>query len=181
MKMGRHPQKPRRPLVSAEERELFLEAVAGTHPIDERERVLVPPPAPPPRVLPRPPEVPAPVGLVVEGDGEAISARAPGVNRSQVSDLRGGRVRPEATLDLHGESAAAARPALRRFLVEAGAHRRRCVLVVHGRGLHSDGVAVLRDLVIGELVGELSGLVHAFATASPRDGGSGATYIMVRS
>jgi DNA-nicking Smr family endonuclease len=179
--MGHDPQKPRRPLVSDEERDLFLDAVSGTKPIDERERVRIPPPAPAKRVLPPEPLVPMPIPLTVEGDGEAISARAPGVNRMQVHELRGGRVRPEATLDLHGETAVQASASLKRFLLDASTSRRRCVLIVHGRGLHSDGLAVLRDVVITELVGSLSGLVHAFATATPRDGGSGATYIMVRS
>jgi DNA-nicking Smr family endonuclease len=34
--------------------------------------------------------------------------------------------------------------------------------------------------VLDALLGELSGLVHAFASASPADGGNGATYVMVR-
>ncbi len=177
--MGHEPQKPRRPLVSAEEREQFLDAVTGTKPFDERERVRIPAPVAPPRLRARASSVPAPMGLTVEGDGEAISGRAPGVSRAQVSELRGGRVRPEATLDLHGLTATAASAELRRFLLEAAAHRRRCVLVVHGRGLHSEGVAVLRDMVFGELIGALSGLVHTFATACPRDGGTGATYVVV--
>ena len=86
--------------------------------------------------------------------------------------------------------------------------RRRCVLIVHGQGLHSTptrdpgpvpgralahpagatrsaggyvaDVAVLRDLVIADLIGKASGLVHAFAPAAPSDGGRGATYVMLR-
>jgi len=181
--MGRNDQqrpRPKRPAVSPEEQQLFLEAIAGALPLDgsERDRVRVPPP--PPSPVARPELVPTPIPLTVEGDGVVIGARAPGVNRAQLSELRGGRVRVEDTLDLHGQTAAQAELSLRGFLVGAATHRTRCVLVVHGRGLHSDGVAVLRDLVITELVGALSGLVHAFSTATSRDGGPGATYVMVR-
>lgn len=171
---------PRRPEVPPEEQALFLEAVADAVPLEgDRERVRlerVPSPRPPRRRA-----LPAPVALTVEGDGVVITARAPGVNRREVGELRAGRVRPEDTLDLHGHTAAAAEARLREFLVDAAALRRRCVLVVHGRGNHSGGVAVLRDTVIASLVGDLSGLVHAFATAARSDGADGATYVMVRS
>jgi DNA-nicking Smr family endonuclease len=90
-------------------------------------------------------------------------------------------VRPEASLDLHGKTVDEADAALRRFLAESARLRRRCVLVIHGRGLHSDGVAVLRDSVIDALTGALSGYVHCLSAAAPADGGAGATYVMVRS
>ena len=164
-----------------QERDEFLQAVAGAIPLGraERDRVrAVPAPSgvTPPRAV-----IPAPVALSIEGDGVVISGRAPGVNRAQITELRRGQVRPEDSLDLHGQTAAQAEAALARFLLDAAGLRRRCVLVIHGRGLHSDGVAILRDTVIGELVGNLSGLVHAFATAAKSDGGAGATYVMVRS
>ncbi len=180
-------QQPRlrgkRPAVSPEEHALFLEAIAGAVPLDgsERDRVRLPPP-PPSIAPPRATEiVPTPIALTIEGDGVVIGARAPGVNRAQLAELRSGRVRVEETLDLHGNTAAQAEPALRGFLLAAAARRHRCVLIIHGRGLHSEGVAVLRDLVIRELSSSLSGLVHAFASAAPRDGGPGATYVMVKS
>lgn len=166
--------------MSPEEQALFLQAVAGARPLDPRDRVrLAPRPAAPPapRVAP---VVPTPIALTIEGSGDVIAARAPGVNRAQVADLRAGRVRVEATLDLHGDSSAEATARLRGFLAGAATHRHRCVLIVHGRGLHSEGgVAVLRDTVLDQLVGEMSGYVRAFATAAPRDGGAGATYVMV--
>ena len=109
-----------------------------------------------------------------------MTGRAEGVNRAQVSALRSGKVRVEATLDLHGDTVSAALPRLEKFLLDAARDRRRCVLVVHGKGLHSDGVAVLRDAVQTALGSEMSGLVHAFTTAAPADGGDGATCVMVR-
>ena len=178
--MGRDDQR-RRPAVTAEERDAFLAAVAGAVPLEGSDRDRIRVAAPAPSAAPRRVEVlPAPVALSVEGDGVVISARAPGVNRAQLAELRGGRVRPEATLDLHGHTVREAEGELKKFLLDASSQRRRCVLVVHGRGLHSDGVALVRDAVITALVGDMSGLVHAFATAARSDGGAGATYVMVK-
>jgi len=69
---------------------------------------------------------------------------------------------------------------LRTFLVEANRIGRRCVLLVHGKGTHSEHGAPLREAVLGQLLGECSGFVHAMSTAAPTDGGEGATYVMLR-
>lgn len=168
----------RRPAVSPEDQNLFLEAIAGATPLAGRDRVRQPPikeaiikadPLPPRRKL------------VLELDAAGRpSGRAEGVNRAQVAALRAGKVRVEATLDLHGDTVAAAMPRLEKFVLESARAHRRCVLVIHGKGLHSDGVAVLRDAVLHALIGELSGLVHAFSAAAPADGGEGATAILVK-
>lgn len=157
---------------------MFLGAIDGVVPLAQRDRV--------PPVAVRTAIVPAQVlpprqDLTLEGSGGELAARAPGVNRVQIAELRRGRIRAEATLDLHGHTTAEAGPLLEKFLLDGARLHRRCVLVIHGQGRHTDGVAVLRDLVVERLTGPLSGLVHAFATAAPADGGAGATYVMVRS
>jgi DNA-nicking Smr family endonuclease len=180
------PRREPRPVLTPEERAMFMDAVAGAVPLGDRVPLApATPPRPPveapttPRAL-REAEPPPVVKLAIESAGEVVTARGPGVSHAQVAELRAGRVRPEETLDLHGMTAVPAEVALRRFLVDAARLHRRCVLVVHGRGLHSGGVAVLRDMVVSSLVGPLSGLVHSFATAHARDGGPGATYVVVR-
>jgi DNA-nicking Smr family endonuclease len=183
--MARTPRSRREPrsLLTPEEQALFLEAVAGSVPLSGDRTPLAPPPPRPlpiPAAVMREPELPATVALTVDSSGETMSARAAGVSLAQLSELRAGRVRPEATLDLHGKNAVDAEAALRRFLVDAARHHRRCVLVIHGRGLHSGGLAILRDVVVSSLVGPLSGLVHSAATAAARDGGPGATYVLLR-
>lgn len=158
---------------------MFMGAIDGVVPMSggARDRVkLVPEKV---AILPRQ-VVPPQRTLTIEGSAGDVAARAPGVNRAQIAELRRGGVRGEATLDLHGRTVAEATPALEHFLLESARLHRRCVLVIHGKGLHSDGVAVLRDHVVSQLVGPLSGLVHAFAPAAPADGGAGASYVMVR-
>jgi len=167
-----------RPMVSPEDQALFLAAIGGAKPLggQERDRVAMPPPPPSPvRVVELPPQI----KLAVEGNGQSYTARAPGVSRAQASELRNGKVRVEETLDLHGMTVQAGLARLREFVLGA-ARQRRCVLIVHGRGLHSEQGAPLREAVLAELLGPLSGFVHALATAVASDGGEGATYLALR-
>lgn len=171
------PKKPKikAPAVTEEEKNLFLEFIGGTKPLGARDRLPVPPPPPAPI---RPVVHPVEVALAVEGDGARYSARAPGVSLAQLAELR--RAHAEATLDLHGEPVALALDKLAAFVVQASRIRRRCVRVIHGKGLHSEHGAPLREAVLHELTGKLSGYVHALATAQPADGGEGATTILLR-
>jgi DNA-nicking Smr family endonuclease len=170
--------KSRRPVVSPEDQALFLEAVGGATPLDTRDRIPIPAPAPSAvRIV----ELPPAVKLTVEGDAQRYAARAPGVSRAQLSELRAGKVRAEDTLDLHGETVEAGKRELREFLVGAQRLGRRCVLIVHGKGSHSEHGAPLREAVLEDLLGPLSGMIHALATAAPSAGGEGATFVMLRS
>lgn len=167
----------KRAMVTPEEQALFLEAMGDVEPLASRDRVNVPPPPPSPvRVA----ELPAEVKLTVDGDSQRYAARSAGVSHAQVAQLRAGKVRAEASIDLHGMTIDPAVAKLRRFMLEARDLGFRCVLVVHGKGTHSDHGAPLREAVMQQLLGSLSGMVHAFASAAPPDGGDGATYVMLR-
>ena len=163
-------------MVSSEDQALFLAAIQGVQPLPERDRVPLPPKPP---SLVKIATLPDAISLTVEGDGQRYAARAPGVNRVQLHDLRNGKVRVEETLDLHGDTVERGLARLREFLTTAS-RVRRCVLVVHGKGLHSEHGAPLREAVLSELLGPCSGFVHALASAAPSDGGEGATYILLR-
>ncbi len=168
----------KRPLVSPEDQALFLEAIGGAVPLAGSDRDRVPVPKVPAAV--RVVELPPAIALTVEGDGHRYSARAPGVSIAQVNQLSAGKIRVEDTLDLHGDVVEKGLARLRTFLVEANRIGRRCVLVVHGKGTHSEHGAPLREAVLGELLGPLSGLVNMLSTAASSDGGEGATYVMLR-
>jgi DNA-nicking Smr family endonuclease len=167
----------RRPVISEEDQALFFDAVGDAKPLAGRDRVAV---SRKPTAVARVVELPPEVALAVEGDGQRYSARAPGVARAQLAELRAGKVHVEATLDLHGTAVEPALGQLRKFLLEARRIGRRCVLIVHGKGLHSEVGAPLREAVLAELLGPCSGLVHALATAAPAHGGEGATLVIVR-
>ncbi len=90
-------------------------------------------------------------------------------------------MRPERRLDLHGLDRAAARRALHAELDGAWRAGARCILVVHGRGRGSSEGPVLRGLLPTWLAEPPGGPhVLAFAPASGADGGSGATYVLLR-
>jgi DNA-nicking Smr family endonuclease len=167
----------KRTAVSAEDQAMFLAAVRDTQPLDSRDRVALPPP--PPSVV-RVEVLPPETKLTVEGDGHRYTARAPGVSLAQVAELRTGGLHLEATLDLHGVTVGDGIAKLRTFLLESRRLGRRRVRVIHGRGLHSEVGAPLREAVVSELLGPVSGLVRAMASACPSDGGEGATIVIVR-
>lgn len=126
------------------------------------------------------PALPAPVALHVERGSDRLHARARELRAGELKALARGEVRVEQTFDLHGTRASAVARVLGGHLLAAQRDVRRCVLIVHGHGAHAGGRSVLRDAVHLALVDELSGLVLACATAMPKDGGPGSTYVMVR-
>lgn len=110
------------------------------------------------------------------GDGPVAAVRD-GVAQRILKGLRSPNFKAEAVLDLHGQTAVAAEAAVNRFVRE---HRHcRHLLVVHGKGLHSQGGrGVLGDAVYGALTGGgAAPLVRALAHAHPQQGGDGATAV----
>jgi DNA-nicking Smr family endonuclease len=119
--------------------------------------------------------------FAVERFGERAEGLAAGIDRKHLVRLRRGEVPVDLRVDLLGLVAKEARRRLAAELERAQAAGLRCVLVVHGRGLHSEGPAVLREGVAEWLgAAPLAGRVMAFASARPEDGGSGATYVLLR-
>lgn len=169
--------RPKKVEVSPQDREMFLDAVSGTVALSDSARALAPRPAPPRAiVVDRGP--PPTAKLLVDLEGERYRGRADGVSKAQVAELAAGKRHVAATLDLHGKTAAEAAEAVRGFLMRQLAGQ--CVLIIHGKGLHSGGLSILREAVVQELLGPSSGMVQAFATAAAKDGGEGATYVVVK-
>ncbi len=153
-------------------------ALGGVRPLRDRGKRRPPdarrPPAPEPRPAPAP-------RFEIERSGELASGRVDGVSREQLHRLRRGEIPVEAELDLHGLDAASAERELRTWLGRARRDGLRCVCVIHGRGLHSESGAVLREALPGWLTAPpLAAELLAFAPAPPRRGGAGATYILLR-
>lgn len=96
--------------------------------------------------------------------------------------LASGEFPLENDFDLHGMTRREAREAIETYLTKCMRLSQSCVLVVHGRGNRSpDGIGVLRRALHFWLrKGALSKQILAFTTALAIDGGSGATYILLR-
>jgi DNA-nicking Smr family endonuclease len=96
-----------------------------------------------------------------------------------------GRRSPEATLDLHGMTLAAAERAVSRFLEEATALKLRVVLIVTGKGLRQESGRLFGGRIRAEFPDWLQRTdnrmrVRGIKVAHPRHGGDGAFYVMLR-
>ena len=110
-----------------------------------------------------------------------VMGRSGDVDGRTLDKLRRGKLRPQARLDLHGLTQEEAHRALVTFMADAQSAGTRCVLVVTGRGRLSEGGGVLLNETPNWLNSPaIRSRVLAFTTAQPRDGGSGALYVLLR-
>ncbi len=117
----------------------------------------------------------------IERRGERVAGIAAGVDRAHLRRLERGEIEVDAELDLHGLDGREARRAVREALEEAYHDGERCLLVIHGRGRRSELGPVLREALPEWLTAPPVGRrVLAFASARPGDGGTGATYVLLR-
>ncbi|WP_425486372.1 Smr/MutS family protein [Aromatoleum diolicum] len=168
--------------------ELFRYAVRGSQPVNTRNRAELSPPAPMPQPLKHFEDehaalresLDAPMSLEdrLEMGDEAAFLR-PGLPRRVLTDLRRGRWVLQGQLDLHGLNRDEARGELSRFLTASLQQGRRCVRVIHGKGLGSPGKeSILKQLSRGWLAQREE--ILAFCQAGPHDGGSGALLVLLR-
>jgi len=154
--------------------------VEDATPIEGRENVQ--PPAAPKTVRRRKGGAPAEGAVfAIQRIGEQVEGKASGADDALLRKLRNGEFPADLRVDLHGLHAPAARRAVHEAVQRTWAQGKRCVLVVHGRGVHSESEPVLKETLVEWLaeppVGER---VLAFTSARGRDGGVGATYVLLR-
>jgi DNA-nicking Smr family endonuclease len=186
------PPAPAAPPRETSDDELWASAVTGVERLAAgADRVAPPRPAPPPEEFWHPDlDALRALEALVSGDApfdladtdEFIEGRVPGLDPAIVRRLRRGEFAVQAHLDLHGMTRDEAKGAVDGFLRQARSAGKRCVLLVHGRGLHSrDQVPILKDAIKTWFATARFGRhVLAFATARPADGGGGALYVLLR-
>jgi DNA-nicking Smr family endonuclease len=173
--------------------EIFLEEMAGTATLDQKDSRRVGTSRPPGPAKPRrsdDADVLAELADLCDGNGtfdiadsdEYIEGLAEGCDRRLLKRLRAGEYALQGHVDLHGLTRDEAKRRVIEFVQGSRRAGRRCVLVVHGRGLHSkDQIPVLKEAVRTWLErGPVARSVLAFATARPHDGGAGAVYVLLR-
>ncbi|MBV8192730.1 MAG: Smr/MutS family protein [Alphaproteobacteria bacterium] len=116
---------------------------------------------------------------------QELSLDDAGFDRDISRALSRGKLVPQASVDLHGMTVAAAERAVRAFLDRAVAQDLRLVLVVTGKGVRLEGGRVFGGRIRAELLGWLNRVdnrtqVRAVRAAHPRHGGSGAFYVLLR-
>ena len=173
-----------------DENALFLQSVGEVAPVRGASRVQSKTPPPMPQIRTDEDEVLTQLSELVAGEGpfdladsdEFIEGNVAGLDRRIVQKLKRGEYALQGHVDLHGLTRGEAKAALEAFLPRARHEGKRCVLVVHGRGLHSkDQIPILKESVQTWLShGRLAKIVLAFASARPHDGGAGAVYVLLR-
>lgn len=174
---------------SADDIASFQEAVADATPLPASNRVHHERPKPRPWPRQRELDEAAVIAEVLHAElsiedllaiDTADSFLRSGVSRNVLRDLRRGRWSIQAHTDLHGLNRHEAHEEINRFLADALLAGKRCVRIVHGRGLGSPGrTGILRQLVKSWLARRRD--VLAFCHAPACDGGEGALWVLLRS
>jgi DNA-nicking Smr family endonuclease len=114
----------------------------------------------------------------IEATEELYFAR-PGIQDRVVRELRRGHLEIGLELDLHGLTVRHARDDLNRFLEEC--HRRdiRCVRIIHGKGYGSEDKQPILKQKLNLWLRQREDVL-AFTSATRRDGGTGAAYVLLR-
>ncbi|MBT5229627.1 MAG: DNA mismatch repair protein MutS [Methylococcales bacterium] len=115
---------------------------------------------------------------LVDSD-ERLSFKRSGVQHRQFQQLQRGQFPLEADLDLHGMVAQDAKIMMLQFLDWAVEERLRTICIIHGKGYGSSEYPVLKNKLNNWL--RQSHHVIAFCSAQPKDGGSGALYVRLKS
>jgi DNA-nicking Smr family endonuclease len=110
--------------------------------------------------------------------GDELGFRREGISESVMRRLRRGEYAVRDELDLHGMTQDEARAALGAFLAEAAQHDRRCVRVIHGKGLGSGHRGPVLKSAVNRWL-RRHAAVAAFCSARRNDGGTGALYVLL--
>ncbi len=108
-----------------------------------------------------------------------LEFRRAGVQIGVFRKLKQGRYEMEARLDLHRLTVEQARQELFAFIREAVAYELRNVMIVPGRGTHSQAPEAILKSYVNKWLPEFDE-VQAYCSAQPMHGGTGAVYVMLR-
>ncbi len=169
--------------INEQERALFRQAVKDAKPLDTAQ----PAPyrrRPPPVLISQPREKkPAPAGApLAESEVETyefLFFSRSGLQKRILSDLQRGRIPVELILDLHGLTSEQARETLDAFLTDCQRRRVRCAQVIHGKGYRSQAQQPVLKRKVNYWL-RLYPEVLAFCSATRRDGGTGALYVLLK-
>lgn len=123
-----------------------------------------------------------PVAVNHTGQTQNVLFVRSGVQNRVVRRLKRGELLPGSDrheLDLHGARSWQVADLLDDFISESVEHGQSCVLVIHGKGFRSESrQGVVKPLTVAWLQNAPD--VLAFSSALPRDGGTGAVYVLLK-
>ncbi len=119
------------------------------------------------------------LGAAPDKDRPGRRPKVPELRKLKVSKSRAAE--PQATLDLHGQTAEKALRSLERFVTESVSLGLKTILVITGKGLRSKkGVSVLKQTVEAWLYQTGKRRIRAFSEAPRTLGGRGAYVLYLR-
>jgi len=114
---------------------------------------------------------------VVTAETKLFFAR-PGLQQKVLKSFRLGEIKQREILDLHGSSVTEARSAVSEFLSHCIGHGERCVRIIHGKGKFDLDPPILKNQINNWL--RQHPAVLAFSSATTKDGGNGAVYVLLK-
>ncbi|MBP0049017.1 Smr/MutS family protein [Marinobacterium sp. AK62] len=115
---------------------------------------------------------------ILDSNDELLFA-APGVQLATLKRLHKGHIPWEAGLDLHGYTVDQARDELSHFIRDACRQQMRAVIIIHGKSHTQAGQPALLKSCVNDWLRQLNSVL-AFCSAQPRDGGTGAVYVLLK-
>ena len=163
----------------------FTRDIYPLHPVNIDEEIGPGHPAPP-QVRIRPSNITRPVS-----PGQTVPPKqAPQLDARTEQRFRAGKIKIEGRLDLHGYNQIQAHNLLRDFVMAAHAQRKRCLLVITGKGGPKLSGSAVGDKVEAGILKQkvpqwlceapLNSIVLKTAPAVQKDGGQGALYLYLR-
>ena len=103
-----------------------------------------------------------------------------GIQQKVQKKLRRGEFPIEEELDLRGYTVNEAKTAIQDFLYECKRQHIRYIRIIHGKGYRSDQKIPVLKTHVAYWLPQLSNVL-AFSSALPKDGGTGAIYVILKS
>ena len=110
---------------------------------------------------------------------DTLSFCRTGIQKSVFKKLRSGAYRISDELDLHGATVKQAKQILVYYLQEAVQFENCCIRIVHGKGHRSGNNKPVLKTHVNHWLSEHE-RVLAFHSAKPKDGGTGAVYVLLK-
>jgi len=175
--------------LSDKDKSMFRQMMADVKPLAKSKKVDLPQPKKTAIKTPRresQAQSPSPADSVYLSDYYAeevqtssiLSYSSHSIPNKRLRELKNGLIPWQARLDLHGLRPDAARESLVNFLTQQSKLAHRCLLIIHGKGIHKGEAPVLKNLVANWL--PQFPQVLAFHSAQARDGGAGAVYVLLK-
>ncbi len=170
---------------SEDDKKLFLDAMRSVTPLKNRTQHQLTRPDKPPSPIQKKQHEPIVKHYDLSnhyteevGSESTLTYAAYGIPKKRLLELKKGDIRWQARIDLHGKTIPQAQDQLCQFITQQYHIDNRCVLIIHGKGGATGEAPILKNHT-NHWLKQLPEVL-AFQSALPRDGGTGALYVLLK-